>query len=337
MRIKLLLFSLLFSYFSYAQQSIDLKEYVLINDIGIKVIDKKKLSKDIDKMDLTKTELKALKKNIKEQKKNIKKELKSYNKEVYKKRKEQEYAIRMGMQSSTDADTSFTESIGSDILHAKKLDKVFDKKASEVDTLITEELPSQKEAWNPNNIVPPKRHNYPWAKDIMSGCNWKIHHIDPVERDTILASKNHTIYWNEKEKNDQKGTIKLRLIREANQYFFEIDLHLILSGKNQPLIVKNDANLMIVNKKKKTFQFPFYGIPQTAAVDYSGENQKLIARFLIDSKTSKKTLFDKKWSKILLSFGGNKFEFHLSKNLTQKAEDSDIKSLFEPYFSCIQL
>ena len=69
---------LLFTGVVFAQENIHIKDYIRINDIGIKIIDKKKLKKDIEKLELSKEQIKTLKARLKEEEKEEKSGIKTF-------------------------------------------------------------------------------------------------------------------------------------------------------------------------------------------------------------------------------------------------------------------
>lgn len=312
------------------QENIKLKDYIRINDIGIKIIDKKKLKKDIDELNLEKQKIKVLKKRLKEEEKAEKSDIKKYNAEVYKKRREEEFSIRATNQSSTESDT--TLEVSNDQLFAKKVDKIFDEEFEEV----IEEKEIIQEV-NTHEIVPNKRKNYPWETEInKTECSWKTYYIDQIERDTIFKSKTHTIFYNKKEEPDTPaGEVTMFIVRENNFYFFELEYTLNQLKLDKELLLNTSNFLRFTSKKGNIATIPYFGEKRKAAVSSDFSQQQIKGRYKLTSALIS-SIQDIKWKSISATFGNMEYKFVLSKNFTGKAEKSDISSLFKDQLSCIQ-
>lgn len=325
----LYIFTFLFCFQAFCQDNIKLIDYIRINDIGIKIIDKKKLKKDIDKLDLDKGIIKTLKKRLKEEEKAEKTSIKTYNAEVYKKRREEEFSIRANNQSSTESDTSIV--ISNDQLFAKKVDKIFDEEVEEV--IIIEEEPIKEE----HEIVPNKRKDYPWTTDIdKTICSWNTYYIDQIERDTIFKSKTHTVFYNKKDEPDTpEGEVTMFIVRENDLYFFELEYTFKNLKIDQELILNTSNFLRFKPKKGNITTIPYFGEKRKAAVSSDFSQQQIKGRYRLSSSIIM-AIKDSKWKSISATFGSNEYNFILSKNFTGKAEKSDISSLFKDQLSCIQ-
>jgi hypothetical protein len=312
----------------FAQDDIHIKDYVRKNDIGIKIIDKKKLKKDIADLELEKTDKKALWKRLKQEEKPIRKEIKAFNKEVYERRRTEEYAIRSGLQSATKAIDSVDVN-PEEKLHAKKIDKVFDEKViEEPDTIPVENTKMF------SGFIPERRFDYPWIKKVKNNCRWKIAKIDYVEQDTLYFSETSTIYFNKKDKNEPKGSIDMTLWIEDKMLFLETHYKFDQLTDIPILKSKKTDKIIILGKKKQSIELPFYGIRQTATVNFDHSKQNIKIRYQIPEELID-LLKEHKWKRLEAFIGGTKFTFPLSKNFTGKAQDSSIHNNFQPYFDCL--
>lgn len=314
-------------------EHLNVADYVRVNDIGIKIIHKKKLKKDIDKLDLSKADKKRLESRLKAEEKDLKASLKQFNKVVYAERRANEFALRTGQVDSSKAN-SLEQS--DDILIAKRSDKVFDLLESELEE--EEALEAKKDTIPEHPIRPNKRSQYPWNQDVEKiFCPWKIKYIDAFERDTLLHSPNHLIYHNGKKEVDiATGEMQLQVLKENRRYYFEIQLDLDLQEAKQAYQFSEHTKLVfqLKDKLKTQVSFLFSGYSQVAQTTSDFSKQNISGRFLI-SKPKAQQLVEAKWTSIQLQFLGQTQVFLLSKNFTSKAEKSDISSLYKPFLECL--
>lgn len=313
----------------YGQEQLKIENYIRINDIGIKIIDKKKLKKDIDKLQLDKKQLKTLKSRLKTEEKEAKSGIKSYNVEVYKKRREEEFSIRSGSQSSTKTDTILD--VTNEELFAKKVDKVFDEE------VIEEELIETEDSVQIHPIVPEKRQQYSWVTDLeQKPCDWDVYYIDYVERDTIYKSNTHTVFYNnKKEKDVPQAEVTMTILKENKQYFFEINYNFFNLEIQKELNLTKTNTIRFTLKDKQTVIIPFTGYKQKASISSDYKKQKLSGRYRL-SPHMINSLTNSKWKSLSIEIGSEQFQLIFSKNFTGKAEKSEISSLFKPQLLCIQ-
>ncbi len=326
----LIFISLLLSSMAFAQKDIHIKDYIRINDIGIKIIDKKKLKKDIDKLSLSKDVLKSLKSRLKNEEKEEKAGIKSYNAEVYKKRREEEFSIRATNQTSTTTDTVLD--VNSDQLFAKRVDKVFDEDA--VEEPEEEEIIEAEE----HPVVPNKRKDYPWKSELSDKpCEWDIYYVDSIERDTVFKSKSHTIFYNSKNQPDvPEAEVSMFVIKENNIHFLEIKYTFSNLNISETLTLNKGNAIRFSLKNKSSVIIPFSGHSQKASVSSDFKKQQISGRYKL-SRPIIDSLLSSKWKSIHSKIGNQEFILILSKNFTGKAEKSDISNLFNPHLSCIQI
>jgi len=325
----LLFIHLLLASCAFSQDKIQIKDYIRINDIGIKIIDKKKLKKDIDKLSLSKDQLKALKTRLKNEEKGEKADIKAFNAEVYKRRREEEYSIRSNNQSSTPSDT--VVEVEDDQLFAKRVDKVFDEDVEEEPEVVEEEI-------DEHPIVPSKRKDYPWQSELSDKpCEWDIYYIDSIERDTVFKSKSHTIFYNNKKQPDvPEAEVNMFVIKENNTHFLEITYTFSNLDVSETLALKKGNTIRFSLKNKSSVIIPFSGHTQKASVSSDFKRQKISGRYKL-SRPIIDGLLTSKWKSIHTKIGNQQFILILSKNFTGKAEKSDISNLFNPHLSCIQI
>ena len=322
--IHLLIFTCAFS-----QENIHIKDYIRINDIGIKIIDKKKLKKDIDKLELSKEALKTLKTRLKSEEKEEKKEIKTFNAEVYKRRREEEFSIRATNQSSTTTDT--VPDVSSDQLFAKRVDKVFDEEVEEEPEVVEEEK-------DEHPVIPNKRKDYPWTSELSDKpCDWDIYFVDALERDTVFKSKTHTIFYNNKKQPDvPEAKVDMFVVKENNTHFLEIKYTFSNLEINQALKLSNGNSIRFALKNKSSVIIPFSGHAQKASISSDFKQQEISGRYKL-SRPIIDSLLMSKWKSLHIKVGNQQFMLILSKNFTSKAEKSDISDLFKPHLSCIQI
>lgn len=327
-RVILFIFFLLSS-FAFAQDKIHIKDYIRINDIGIKIIDKKKLKKDIDKLELSKEELKTLKARLKTEEKEEKAGIKTFNAEVYKRRREEEFSIRANNQSSTTSDTIVE--VSDDQLFAKRVDKVFDEEVVEEPEVVEEDV-------DEHPVVPEKRKDYPWISELSDKpCEWDIYYIDSIERDTVFKSKTHTIFYNNKKQPDvPEAEVTMFVIKENNTHFLEIKYTFSNLDVNHTLALEKGNTIRFSLKNKTSVIIPFSGHRQKASVSSDFKRQQVSGRYKL-SRPIIDSLLSSKWKSIHTKIGNQEFILILSKNFTTKAEKSDISNLFNPHLSCIQI
>lgn len=321
---------LILSGIANAQNDIHIKDYIRINDIGIKIIDKKKLKKDIDKLSLSKDVLKTLKARLKAEEKEEKSSIKSFNAEVYKRRREEEYSIRANNQSSTETDS--VVEVSNDQLFAKRVDKVFDEE-------VVEE-PEEKEVIEVEEhpVVPNKRKDYPWKSELSDKpCDWDIYYVDAIERDTVFKSKTYTIFYNKKPQPDvPEAEVSMFVIKENNTHFLEIKYVFTNLNVSETLVLNKGNTIRFSLKNKSSVIIPFSGHLQKASVSSDFKKQQISGRYKL-SRPIIDSLLSSKWKSIHSKIGNQEFILILSKNFTSKAEKSDISNLFNPHLSCIQM
>lgn len=325
--IHLLLFTCGFS-----QENLHIKDYIRINDIGIKIIDKKKLKKDIEKLDISKDQLKALKSRLKSEEKEEKSGIKAFNTEVYKRRREEEYSIRATNQSSTTTDTVLE--VSNDQLFAKRVDKVFDEEVVEEPELDEAEQAVVDE----HPVVPSKRNNYPWKSELSDKpCDWDIYYVDSIERDTVFKSKTHLIFHNTKPQPDvPQADVHMFVIKENNTHFLEVKYTFSNLEIAEALKLTKGNTIRFALKNKSSVIIPFSGYPQKASISSDYKQQEISGRYKL-SRPIIDGLLTSKWKSIHTKIGRQEFLLVLSKNFTSKAEKSDISELFNPHLSCIQI
>lgn len=325
-----LFFHLLLFTCGFAQENIHIKDYIRINDIGIKIIDKKKLKKDIDKLKLSKEELKTLKTRLKSEEKEEKSDIKAFNAEVYKRRREEEFSIRANNQSSTTTDT--IAEVSDEQLFAKRVDKVFDEEVVEEPE---EELVEKVEE---HPVVPSKRKDYPWKSELSDKpCDWDIYYVDSIERDTVFKSKTHLIFHNTKEQPDvPEADVHMFVIKENNTHFLEVKYTFNNLSVGEALKLTKGNTIRFALKNKSSVIIPFSGYPQKASISSDFKKQQLSGRYKL-SRPIIDGLLTSKWKSIHTKIGRHEFLLVLSKNFTSKAGKSDISELFNPHLSCIQI
>ncbi|MGB1294164.1 MAG: hypothetical protein ACPG6V_01695 [Flavobacteriales bacterium] len=329
MRNKLVFILTFFTFsFCYSQENIKIVDYVKINDIGIKIIDKKKLKKDIEDEKFSKDQLKTLKQRLKIEEKEAKSAMKIYNAEVYKKRREEEFAIRSGAQSATVTDTALD--VSNEELFAKKVDKVFDEK-------VVEEIPEDIDSVDVHPVVPEKRSSYPWATELeQKPCDWDIFYIDHVEKDTVFKSNTHTVFYNKKKESDvPQAKVDMTIVKENNKYFFDLKFEFFNLEQATELKLKKGNLIRFTLKNKETVIIPFSGFKQKATVSSDFSKQMLSGRYRMSAHMLK-SLSDNKWKKLHVTIGEREFNLIFSKNFTSKAKDSDVAGLFKSQLLCIQ-
>lgn len=330
-KLFLLIFSLCVTCI-FAQDKIHIKDYIRINDIGIKIIDKKKLKKDIEKLKLSKEESKTLKARLKVEEKEEKSGIKSFNTEVYKQRREEEFTIRATNQSSTTSDSIIK--VNDDQLFAKRVDKVFDEEFEE-NTIDSTDI--QKDI-DEHPVVPNKRKNYPWKSELSDKpCDWDIYYVDALERDTVFKSKTHLIFHNTKPQPDvPEADVHMFVIKENNTHFLEIKYTFSNLEVSEPLKLTQGNTIRFSLKNKSSVIIPFSGYPQKASISSDFKQQQISGRYKL-SRPIIDSLLTSKWKSIHTKIGNKEFLLVLSKNFTGKAEKSDISELFNPHLSCIQI
>lgn len=259
----------------FAQSEVNLRDFVRLNDIGVKIIDQKALKKHAKKLEMDKAKEKLFWTDLKQQKKDIKAELKEYNKLVYERRRLEETEVRMG-GGSDSSNVPYIEKIkqSTESLHAKKEELIFNKKElEEVEEIALKAQPS---------LIPPRRANYPWHSDVPSDCDNHIF-IDLIHKDTTIQMATKTVFDNEtnflRSADMPQAKCQLALLKERGKLFVIVDWKEISEEEHALWRLSKEDMLSITLEDGTSFDLYYEGVERNAICNKDQTIQQFQAKY----------------------------------------------------------
>ncbi len=264
----------------FAQSQVNLRDFVRLNDIGIKIIDQKALKKHLKELELEKKQEKLFWEDVKKQKKEIKPELKEYNKLVYERRRLEETQVRMGTGSDS-SNVPYSQKIkqSQESIHAKKEELIFNRKEAEE----IEEEPVDKKS----SLIPERRANYPWDGKVKMDCAIESF-IDPIYKDTTLRMEAKVIYDNYsnflRSEELAHAICKIALLRERNELFIVIDWKEI-SLEAQAIWSLSEADILsIALEDGSIIDATYSGVQRSAICNKDQTIQQFQAKYTLEDE-----------------------------------------------------
>ncbi len=313
----------------FAQNEINLRDFVRLNDIGIKIIDQKALKKHVKELELDKAQEKSIWDSVKKQKKEIKPELKEYNKLVFERRRQEETQVRMG-GGSDSSNVPYVEKMkqSQESIHAKKEELIFNKKENEELKEETVEVIS--------SLIPSRRANYPWDSEVSNNCNIESY-IDPIFKDTTLQMNPKVIYDNYSNflKSDEQpqAKCKMGILRERNKLFVVIDWSETSKETQTIWTLAKDDILSIVLEDGENIDLYYSGISRSAICNKDQTIQQFKAKYSLLPEDIDKLLLSP--LKEISLFGEKRqTTLPIGKRWIEKPEDWKPSEFFITYVPC---
>lgn len=312
-----------------AQEQVNLRDFVRLNDIGIKIIDQKALKKHLAELELDKAQKKLFLQDVKKQKKELKPELKEYNKVVYERRRLEETSVRMG-SGSDSSNVPYTQKIkeSKESIHAKKEELVFNKKEILEEELIPEKAKS--------SLIPNRREKFPWSKKLKPDCGI-ISFVDPIYKDTTLEMKSKIVYDNYsnflRSEDQPLATCKLALLRERDVNY------IVVEWKETSIIpqaiwrLSEDDLLTIVLEDGSSFDLPYIGVERSAICNKDQSIQLFKAKYSLHTVQLNNLLISPLMELSILS-EQRQITIPIGKRWIDKAEDWKPVEFFLNYIPC---
>jgi hypothetical protein len=323
----------LFTSFSvFAQTQINLRDFVRLNDIGIKIIDQKALKEHIEELELDKKQEKEVWLSIKTQKKEIKPELKEYNKLVYERRRQEETAVRMGNEEEGDEALPYAQKVkeSQESIHAKKEELIFNKKESDV-------VEEEEIAEPVFELIPPRRKNFPWNKEsATSNCNLNTF-IDPIFKDTTKISPSWTIYDNRDNflRKDDFPLANCSVSIQQEREMLFVQLNWDEKYENSRLLwAFAESDLLSIQLNDGTpVDLPYSGIRHKAISNKNSTEQKFTIRFEINQQ-SKKMLSENTIARIQILTENRQEDIPVGRRWISKSDGQKVEEFFITFLPC---